>query len=254
MAGEVAGDVRGAAVAVDTEDVDRGAAVHEGADLAFAGAGDDRHRGVVGVDGLHKAGDALDFGEEPARVAFQGDLVAEPPHQQGGVVFVLTHNAADLVELGTDLLRVVVVEAVALVAEPDAEGDLDASLVGGVEYLLGVVGAPRADGVAARGDELVEVALAARALHEEGLAIYEKLVAIGPFDEPDGAGVRVGDKQHDGDEQRDDACGSDEHLELLACGMFDRAAVRCKRFSPDTLSAIRGRGADPTARADPAKE
>jgi hypothetical protein len=101
------------------------------------------------------------------------------------VVLVLEDGGLRLLVLGGDLVGVVVVESVPLVAEPDADADLEAELLGLVELGVDVVGAPRAERVAADVHQHLLRRVAAGALDEERLAVHAQLVA---------AGRRLGDR------------------------------------------------------------
>ena len=65
-------------------------------------------------------------------------LIAQSPHQQRGVVFVFADRVADLFALAADLRRVGVVEAMAVVGDPDASGDSEAQLGAAVDQSLAV--------------------------------------------------------------------------------------------------------------------
>ena len=72
------------------------------------------------------------------------------------MVFVTEYDLAGAFELLANLCRVVVVEAVTLVAEPDADRYRQTQRMRLVEDFAGVVRAPGANGVAAGRRQLLE--------------------------------------------------------------------------------------------------
>jgi hypothetical protein len=120
--------------------------------------GDDAHHRVACVLGLDHLGQFLEFAVDRLAAGGRGHalhLIAEAPHQHRRMVLPLLHRRAHLVALLLHHGRVVVAEAVALVADPHAGDDLQAELVRAVDQalavdlLLHVLDAPGANRVAA---------------------------------------------------------------------------------------------------------
>ena len=96
-----------------------------------------------------------------------------------------------VLELLTDLGLVAVVEAVALVTEPDAYRHRQAESVRRIETRADVIGAPGTHGVRARRRQLLERAIPAGAADEVRLPATQQLPALLGLAEFDRDGVRV---------------------------------------------------------------
>ena len=93
------------------------------------------------------------------------------------MVLVAQDRFPGALELGLDLGRVAVVEAVPLVTQPDADAYCETEPVGLVEAVFEAVGAPGSNGVGARGRQLAQRGVAAGAPDEVGLAVTQQLPA-----------------------------------------------------------------------------
>lgn len=155
------------------------------------------HRRVVGVERLDHRREAFDRrpdrGVVPLLVPLH--LIAEPPHEQGGVIFILEDDLASLLLLLRDLIGVVVVEPVPPMAEPDAQGDGQPAFLGLVQDGAGLLDAPCPDRVAADLGQELQRPVAADTLDEVGAAAANQLVtAVLPRQDADGRGP-VGHRQ-----------------------------------------------------------
>ena len=94
------------------------------------------------------------------------------------MIFVTEHGLAGPFELFAHLGFVIIVEPMALVAEPDAYRDRKAKSVCGVEPLVDAICAPCPHRVCARRRQLLERALAASATDEIRLTAAKELPTL----------------------------------------------------------------------------
>ncbi len=159
---------RCSAVGVDAVNVDRRAALLHAVDAPAAELGGDGHGRVQWVELFHHGGDVVDRRPDGRVIALAKalHLVADAPEEDRRMIFVTEHGLAGPFELFAHLGFVIIVEPVALVAEPDAYRDRKAESVCGVEPLVDVICAPCPHRVCARRRQLLERALAAGATDE----------------------------------------------------------------------------------------
>ena len=177
---EMFSDDQGTAVGIHAVDIDGGAAPVNVVDAFSVDEGRYRHRGMVRVEFLDHRGNVIDGFPDGRVVAVLETLhlVADAPQQQCRVVLVTQHSRAGPFELLSNLCRIVVVETVALMAEPDADSDGQAERVRLVQEFTNAVRRPRTNRVAARGRKLFQGRAAAGALDEVGLAAAQQLPAL----------------------------------------------------------------------------
>ena len=146
----------------------------------------DGHRRMVGVDLVGHLGQFLDGSPKLGRVVAAFHLVAQAPEQQGRVLLVLQHRAADVLGLARDRPGIVVAEPLVLVAQPAADGDGQPAPLGFVQ-VAERVGAdrPGAKRVSAAAGQHRLGSAAAPATDEVGLAGAQQLPLLPTMDDLD---------------------------------------------------------------------
>ena len=108
-------------IGVDADDVYVGTVFVDAGDFIAADFGNDGHRRVVGIHLVSVSCDLLHDGPHfrvgGRAIAFH--LVADAPHQHGGKVFVAVNGGFGALQLRGDLSRVVIIEPLFFMAEPD---------------------------------------------------------------------------------------------------------------------------------------
>ena len=171
--------------------VDRGATLLNPLDAPAADVGGHGHGRVRRVQCLDHRGDLVDCGPDRRIVAGLEalHLVADAPEQHRRVVLVAQHRPARALELLPYLGLVAVIEAVPLVAEPDADRDAQAQRMRLVEQGVEVVRTPGAHRVGPRGRQRAERARAAGTADEIRFTGTQQLPAIGGLTQFDRNGV-----------------------------------------------------------------
>jgi ABC-type sugar transport system ATPase subunit len=102
----------------------------------------DGHSGMVAVDLMDHPGDIVDCVPDLAVGVVHGKLIANAPHQQGGMVFELKHTGFGLFELGANRLLIAIIEmgnGFHLHVQPDS--DSHAQALGFIEHRADVAAA-----------------------------------------------------------------------------------------------------------------
>ena len=149
-------------------------------DAPAANLGGDGHGRVVRVEFLYHGSDIvhrLPDGRVVTRVE-TFHLVADTPQQNRRVVPVAQHGLAGSLQLLTHLVLIAVVEAVALVTEPDADGHRQTERVRRIEARANVIRAPGTQRVGTRRRELFQRCVPAGTADEVRLATAQQLPAL----------------------------------------------------------------------------
>ena len=157
--------------------VDAGTEAVESFDLLFTNLGGDRHDGMIRVELFDPAGEVFDLSVDGGIGGFfeSFHFVAKSPEEEGRMIFVFFNGrekGLGLVDVG---IPISVAEAMAFVAEPEAEGDLDSLGVGIVENGLSIfIDAPGSHRISSVVLESFQASTAANPMDFEGFSLDQQ--------------------------------------------------------------------------------